>query len=402
MCSRARVLRSRTSSRRWASITDRCEIPRGPPVGDQRARAIAPGSSRRGCGRAPGSAASACSARPSRRSSSAARSQAWTWRWFSVSSTARPRLTRPRNAPPASSSGSWRWSPTSTSLPPTAAAASMSCASCRVGTMPASSTTSTQRSGSARGASRRSPSRAATLVLRMPGVVFELARGASGDRHAEHREPGGLPCLAGGGERERLARPRLADHHAHPVAVRGRAARPSVAARLRASAAHATAARTAFSRATPAPVVLRGADLADEPLLEREQLRRRVDELVALDRQQPPVARRYASPSPCAGSSATACGEARNRSVAASIARASTSAPAGSALAQRLEDVAARERRRALREPGRRGELGEDPLPHRIVERRGAGRGRAAARACRGRGRARLRGPASPRPARRS
>ena len=52
-----------------------------------------------------------------------------------------------------------------------------------------------------------------------PGVVLELACGAAGDRDAEHGVAGGLPRLAGGGERERLARPGLADHHAHAVAV---------------------------------------------------------------------------------------------------------------------------------------------------------------------------------------
>ena len=51
-----------------------------------------------------------------------------------------------------------------------------------------------------------------------PGAVLELAGGAPGDRDPEHREPGGLPRLAGGAERERLARPGLADHHAHAVA----------------------------------------------------------------------------------------------------------------------------------------------------------------------------------------
>ena len=51
-----------------------------------------------------------------------------------------------------------------------------------------------------------------------PGVVLELARGAPGDRDPEHRVAGGLPRLACGAERERLARPGLADHHAHAIA----------------------------------------------------------------------------------------------------------------------------------------------------------------------------------------
>ena len=63
---------------------------------------------------------------------------------------------------------------------------SSSCASWRVGTMPASSTTSTHRRGQ-RVPRARSPSSAATLVLRMPAPCLELARGASRDRHPEHR-----------------------------------------------------------------------------------------------------------------------------------------------------------------------------------------------------------------------
>jgi hypothetical protein len=51
-----------------------------------------------------------------------------------------------------------------------------------------------------------------------PGVVLELTRGPPGDRDPEHRVAGRLPCLAGCGERERLAGPGLADHDAHAVA----------------------------------------------------------------------------------------------------------------------------------------------------------------------------------------
>ena len=204
-------------------------------------------------------------------------------------------------------------------------------ASCRVGTMPASSTTSTHRSRQraervAQVAEQRGDARAADA-----GAVLELARGAPRDGHAEHRMPGGLPRLARGAERERLAGPGLADHHARPRRRRGRAARPSAAARPTASAAPRPQPATGRSPRDAGARCARGGDLVDEPLLEREQLRGRVDAARRVDRQQPPIAppERLALASR-AGSSATACGEARNRSAAASIARASTRAPAGS------------------------------------------------------------------------
>jgi hypothetical protein len=49
------------------------------------------------------------------------------------------------------------------------------------------------------------------------GAHGELARGPAGDGDAEHRVAGLLPRLTGGGERERLARSRLAGHDHDPL-----------------------------------------------------------------------------------------------------------------------------------------------------------------------------------------
>jgi hypothetical protein len=128
-----------------------------------------------------------------RRCSTAVRSHASPCRMLSRSSTASPLRTRPRKAPPTLSFGSCRWSPTSTSLPSARFTASRSPTRSRVGTIPASSTTSTTPRGSARPHSIRSRSGA-----RDPGAVEEGARHplayrlndiTPGERRASLREP---------------------------------------------------------------------------------------------------------------------------------------------------------------------------------------------------------------------
>ena len=105
----------------------------------------------------------------------------------------------------------------------TAAVASTSWASCRVGSIPASSTTSTnaRATRSTRGlqiAEQRGDARA-----RDPSILLEPPRRAARDGHAEDGQAGRLPRLARGGERERLAGPRLADHHADAITVQPQA-----------------------------------------------------------------------------------------------------------------------------------------------------------------------------------
>jgi hypothetical protein len=121
------------------------------------------------------------------------------------------------------------------------------------------------------------------------GAGFEFARGAPRNRDAEHRIPDRLPRLAGGTEGVGLAGPRLARDDRDAVAAEAqpfdhaalfdRQRRPAVdGAPHRLRVGH-TGARS------------RGRHGAlEEVLLASKQLRSRVAELVARERQQPPVA----------------------------------------------------------------------------------------------------------------
>ena len=233
--------------------------------------------------------------------------------------------------------------------------------------MPASSTTSTHRSGSA--GRRRSLSSAATLVLRIPASCSSSRAARRATATPSTGRPAACHASRAAPSANVLPVPALPTTTLTPSPSRHSR---STISRCSADSVgrEATAARTGRSPVTPAPVLC---DAATCRMSRCSSASSSGVEYTSSSRSigsSRPSLRRYASPSPRAGSSATACGEARNRSVAASIARASTNAPAGSALAQRLEDIAARERRHASRQPGRRGELGEDPLPLRIVERR--------------------------------
>ena len=161
--------------------------------------------------------------------------------------------------------------------------------------------------------------------------MLELARGAPRDRDAEHRAAR-RPATPRARRRARTSCPSRPcrpprSHRRRPRQSRSTIRRCSADERRprRDRSPHAP-----LARATPAPRAVGRADLADEPLLEREQLRGRVDELVALDRQQPPVAApvRLAAPRARAAARPRAVrrgtGPSRPRSP-----RASTSAPAG-------------------------------------------------------------------------
>ena len=123
---------------------------------------------------------------------------------------------------------------------------------------------------------------------RDPRILLELPRGATRDRHPEHGQPGRLPRLTRRGERERLAGPRLADHHAHAVAAQAQAL-DHRALLAREGRPRGDCSFHRPLRHKPGASAARDADLVDESLLEREQLRCRVDELVALDREQPAI-----------------------------------------------------------------------------------------------------------------
>ena len=236
--------------------------------------------------------------------------------------------------------------------------------------MPASSTTSTHRSGSALGLSRaeRAEQRGDARA-RDPGAILELPSGTPRDRDAEHRD-GQPPATPRARRRARTSCPSRPCRRPQPRRHRqGRAARPSRAARPRASAAPRPP-RSPRARARDAGVRAARLDRAvDQPLLERQQLRRRVRRARSpANGSTRPSRRRNASPASRSGNSATTRGEARKRSAAASSARASTTAPAGSSshsacMTSRRENVDARRR-----QPGRRRQLIEHPLPRRRVE----------------------------------
>ena len=234
---------------------------------------------------------------------------------------------------------------------------------------------------------------------RDPRVQLELARGAARDRHPEDREAGGLPRLARGAERERLARPRLADHHAHPVTVEAQALdHRLLLPRQRRPRGHRLSDRR---RARDARARAAGRRrLIDQPLLEREQLRGRVDELLARHRQHPPVAaaERLALLAGRAAARPRAARRGSDRPPPPALARRRRAGR--EPLAQRLHDVTARERRR----PPRQARSGREPsnIRSHAAESRSADRTRpTAARGPRVRSRARPRASATPPPARR-
>jgi hypothetical protein len=121
------------------------------------------------------------------------------------------------------------------------------------------------------------------------GVVLELPGGAARDRHAEHRQPRSLPRLPRCAEGERLARARLADDDAHSVTSPADVLqhRPLLAGQggpLRHRLVHRTLVCDSDARVASVTRVL------DESLFERQQLWRRVDQLLARDRQPPAIA----------------------------------------------------------------------------------------------------------------
>ena len=180
------------------------------------------------------------------RASSAARSHASTWRRFSVSSIARPRCDEPAERAAGLELGQLAVIADEHEL----AAGRSTCVE-QPRELP-------RRDHAGLVDDEHAPLRAA----RSPRVEVAEQRGDARARDARRRarararrvarprprapgSPAGLPRLARGAERERLARPGLADHDRDAVAVAGRAARPSAAARPRASAAPRAHARTA-------------------------------------------------------------------------------------------------------------------------------------------------------------
>ena len=126
------------------------------------------------------------------------------------------------------------------------------------------------------------------LVASMPAPDVSSRGGAAGDGDPEHRMAGLLPRLPGGGERERLARPGLAGHHNDP---RRRAADVLdhlllLARQRRPPCDRGRDVRRAGLRRRRGG---RAGGAVDELLLAGEQLRRGVAQLLARERQQPPV-----------------------------------------------------------------------------------------------------------------
>ena len=216
--------------------------------------------------------------------------------------------------------------------------------------MPASSTTMTARAGSSSGAGAQGGEQRRDARARDPAVVLELPCCAPSDRSAEDGEPGRLPRLTRRSERERLTGARLARHDidASPSRHSRRTISRCSPARLgRARSARRDRVRSAM----PAPAFAAALHRADEPLLDGEQLRRGVAQLVPKDWKQPPVPPADTPPrSALCAINGTTREEARNRSVAASSVAAVTRVPGGSTLADLLDYVSARERRSPVRQ----------------------------------------------------
>ena len=377
-----------------------------PPVGDEPLRAIAPACRRRGRGRAPGSAASACSARPSRSSSSALALPGVDLAAVLGQLDREAAVDEPAERAAGLELGQ---------LAVIADEHELAADRCDVA----------RRAARAAASGPCPPRRPRARTVRQRRVAAQV-----GEQRGDARARGcPRPVSSSRAARRATATPehRIARRPATPRARRrartscpsrpcrprprrrrrpGRAARPS----RRCSAESVGRARPPLAPArSPADAgagAVRAGDLADEPLLEREQLRRRVDAARSrsIGSSRPSRAPDTPRPRPRAAAAARPrCGEARNRSAAASIARASTCAPAGSALAQRLDDVAARERRRALASARSAPPSSAKIRCHSASSSAGtwtrpSSRSSSLVR----RGRARPRAPATPRRARRS
>ncbi len=178
-----------------------------------------------------------------------------------------------RNVPPACSSGSWRWSPTSTSLPSTARTCvdELGDLAGRDHARPRRRRARIAPAGGRAARAQVGEQRERARALD-PRAVLQLGRGAARGRDAEHRMAGGLPRLARGAERERLARAGPAGQHRNPVAV---AAEPldhrALLVRQRRPRRRALRARPCAPSATPGVARARAASARSiSSLLERE------------------------------------------------------------------------------------------------------------------------------------
>ncbi len=204
------------------------------------------------------------------------------------------------------------------------------------------------------------------------GAVLQLARGASRDGRAKHRIPGRLPCLAGRCQGERLARPGLAGDHGDAGSVQAEPAdEPLLLVGQRRPrgdrAAHGVRVRQSGAR------VRHRRDALDQRPLEREMLTRGVAQQLAAGRDRAPVA----PPEPLDLCHLSGARDDRHdvrrpqERVRRRLDRPRVAAETG--FAERLDHVAATERRARARETLRAGQILEGELAVR-TERRAAER----------------------------
>ena len=181
-----------------------------------------------------------------------------------------------------------------------------------------------------------------------PGAVLQLGRGTARDRDPEHRMAGGLPRLAGRGRARTSCPSRPGRPPPRPRPRRGRAARPRCAARPSASAAPHRPRQACARLATPASPRRAASDAVDQ-LAARARAARASSSAAAAGRPAAPARRDAGTPRPhAARRRRPGRPRARTRGSGPPPPRAlarSTRAPGRQLLAERLEDLVARERR---------------------------------------------------------